>query len=430
MTTGASLRRTLRKLPACRLLSVQELDIIAAQILQKEYKSGDVLWRTGTELDFLGVIQSGEMVIERRIKGLWVRSVRLFAGDVVQSPISTGKDSHSIFLARASTDLSLWVLRKEYLANLPSTAAVLPAPPRLSTQKLIPNLLWSALVVFLIVFLSWHELSRILSGGLYFMSEKENQRTYDSEKTVRILGYAESLDPSAVFAHNREGYIWFQKNDLERAELAFSKGYQIDSANGPTLNNMAVTYFVTNRTQDSMVFQKNAVQNDPDNAIVRYNLGLILMQQGFNVDAIREFRQASYIDPSWALPCLEQGFAYLQMRDYMNAEQSARFTIRLDSNQKEAYLILGIALFNQGRNQEALDSIEYALQIDHGQRVAQFYKAMILSDLGQYDAALTILQELLDVSGDPKQVSRITAEIEQIYRTMQSSSLEFVKGGE
>lgn len=77
---------------------------------------------------------------------------------------------------------------------------------------------------------------------------------------------------------------------------------------------------------------QKAVQNDPDSAIARYNLGLVLLAQGYNnIEALREFREASYIDPTWVLPYLQQSFIHMKMQDYINAEQAAHTAIRLDS---------------------------------------------------------------------------------------------------
>jgi tetratricopeptide (TPR) repeat protein len=139
-----------------------------------------------------------------------------------------------------------------------------------------------------------------------------------------------------------------------------------------------------------------------------------LLEQGYNAEALREFREVSYIDPKWVLPYLQQGFIYIQMQDYVNAEQAARTAIRIDFTQQPSHLILAIALFNQHKNGEALKYMESALQMTPDDGVAKFYKALILRDLGEYDAALIILQQLLGSSNDPLQISRITAEIESL----------------
>lgn len=431
MTTSASLRKTLRKMPSFRSLSGHELDAIIAQMLCKEYKSGDILWHTGVRLDFLGIIQNGEIVIERRIKGVRIRSIRLVAGDIVQSPDSGNKNNHSVFLASAVTDVRLWVLQKKHLTNLFPHHSNLEHPPLHHKQRTVLNLLWDIFIVFLIIYLSWHDLSRVLSGSLYLISEQEKQSTYyDEGKAMQMLNYAEALDPSAVFAHNQEGYLWFQNNNLNRAQNAFIQATQIDRTNGPALNNLAVTYYLTGETQQSIAFQENAVRNDLDNAIVRYNLGLILTKQNIPTQAVLELKQASYINPKWVLPYLEQGFNYLQMQDYTNAEKSARSAIKLDSTQAVAHFTLGIALFNQGKNYEALNSIESTLWINPDNRVAQFYKALILINQKKHDAALKILQHLLDTSNDPQQTTRIKAEIEHIHRILQNPAPKLTKGGE
>ena len=78
-------------------------------------------------------------------------------------------------------------------------------------------------------------------------------------------------------------------------------------------------------------------------------------------------------------------------------------------------MLLGIALYNQGREAEALTSFTQALSLQPGNRTAAFYQALILGHLKQYDAALPVLQELLVSSTDPEESARIQAEIDALY---------------
>ena len=73
--------------------------------------------------------------------------------------------------------------------------------------------------------------------------------------------------------------------------------------------------------------------------------------------AIREFREASFIDPKAASPPLQAAYLSQQMGDYAGAEQRARSALQLDPSLASAHMLLGIALYHQGRESEALTSI-------------------------------------------------------------------------
>jgi tetratricopeptide (TPR) repeat protein len=237
---------------------------------------------------------------------------------------------------------------------------------------------------------------------------------------MTLLEYAEAIDHRADFAYNREGYLWFHHDNLRQAEAAFMKALNVNQANGSALNNQAVTYFTTGQIPQAALYQEKAAENDPDNAIVQYNLGLVMMKDNDSLEAIREFREASFINPTWALPYVQQGFLYNQLGDYVNAAKAASTAVSLDPSQQPAHLILAIALHNQGLDQDALKAVEDALQITPEDRVSRFYQARILKNLGDFDRAVAILNQLLESADDPQEVSRINAEIEAWHRDRQN----------
>ena len=420
MSTSISLRRSLRKIPAFRSWPGQELEKIIELIICKEYKPGDVLWRTSTRTDYLGIIRSGEVVLEHQIYGSIIRTTRLFAGDIVLPNNLKTANTHSVILTRAATEVKIYVLQMEQIDITQSRWSDVDVnlhPKDKHKQYSYWNRFWIALVAILIIFINWSDLTRIISGVLYLASSPTSQFGYDNQKYMMLLQYAETVDKGAVFAHNQEGYIWFHRNDLQNAEAAFVKAINIDLANGPPLNNLGVTYFVNKQTPQSIEYLQKAAQNDADSAIVRYNFGVALMKQNYYKEAISELKEASFIDSTWILPYIQLGFIYIETGDYVRAEQVARTAITLDVTQQSPHLILAIALYNLDKNQEALKSIENALKIEPNDRVSMFYKARILNNLGEFDTALSILDQLLKSTTDPAQIFRITEEIEALQRS-------------
>ncbi len=427
MATSASARGALRKIPALRSLSGQELEAIRDKLVYRSYRSGEVLWRTRERIGFFGFIQSGEIDIEYRIDGLLVRSTRLCAGDPLPARNMQGRSAHATLLARAVTDVRLVFmpdaqmekmepLRQGQSERVARAARSRPAAKAASRTWL--KGVWPFLLIMLVVGLARADIIRIASGLLYMASNHGGYYPPHDPRSMSLLKVAEQVDQGAAFAFNEEGYRWFQQERLPDAEAAFVQAVDRDPANAPALNNMAITYFTRGDLLQSAHYLQRAVEQEPDNATARYNLGIILMQQNDHAWAIREFREAGFIDPKAVSPHLQQAFLYIQIGDYVNAEQRARTAIQLDPSQSSAHLMLSIALYNQGRYTEALSSIADTLQLEPGDRVATFYQALILGRLGQYDVALPILEELLATSTDSQESTRISAEIEAIHRTL------------
>ena len=422
MSTSVSLRKTMRRLPVFTSLSGRTLDAIIAQMICQEYKPGEVLWRTGHDLDFLGIIQSGEIIVEYRFHGQVVRSVTLQAGKTIEPHDLKAKKHGESLLARASTKVRLYALRKEQITEFQLDWLVSRKNSLLSSPFMrVASWAFTAVTAITILLLGWQDLSRILSGSLFLFSEQVLQFKSDYQSTMQLLKYAEVLDKTAAFPHAKEGLIWYSQDNFEHAEASFLNAVNADLSNGPALNNLAVTYFTRREFHQALSYQQRAAQANPDNTITHYNLGLLFIQEDDLPNAIREFKEASYIDPTWGLPYKQRAYIYLQMRDYPSAEKEAGITIRLIPDDQASHVIHAIALYNQGKDQNALEAIENAIEITPEDEISRFYKALILVRLNNFDESLLLLQQLLDESNDPQQISRITAEINGVQRSIQST---------
>ena|GEM_PF-1153335 len=417
MTTSIALRHTLRKIPELRSLTSEQLDSVMDQMVSKEYKAGEVLWRAGNHVDFLGVIQSGELSIEFRNNRSITRSARLTAGDYIKPRNLQHINLRSSVMARARSDVRLYVLRIEILSRIMPNLVFYDqnsfAP--YNHLYLVWNRLWTVFVTLLILFLTQADLSRILSGILSIASSRTNANLYVYQDALGFLRLAETLDPDAAFAYNQEGYLWYQQNNSELAKAAYTNALVIDERNSPALNNLAALFYMEGQYQQSVTIQQKAVQSDPDRALIRYNFGLALASQDHNLEAVRQFKEATYIEPKWSLPYIQQAFIYLKLQDYMNAGTAASVAAQLDPAQQSAHLILAIALFNQNDNEGAIRSIEHALEISPADRVSLFYEALILRRLGEPADALLVLNQLFDSTDNSDEADRISAEITAIY---------------
>ena len=420
MSTNASLRRSLRETPGLAALSSQALDRLIHQMDCKKYRPDDVLWRTGHNIDFLGVIQSGEVLVERHMKNQVIHSTRLQAGDVVKPGDLKCKENHSYILARAVTDVKFFVLQKEQIAEFQLALPILENISSSPSWNSRLNILLIAMVIFTILIVCWKDLSRIASAGLFYISDQTKISSPDYLNSLRLLQYAKLADPTAAFPYNAEGDIWFGQNNLSRAEMALNNAIIIEQNNAYALNNLGVLYFKTENFQQALFNQRKAVQFEPNNPVVHYNLGVNLMQNQSVPEAIREFKEVSHIAPSWDLPYLQLAYLHIEMQDFDTAEQDAQKAINLEPAQQTSHLLLAIALYNQGRYQEALKSIEKALQINHDNDVARFYQVLVLIRIKKFDDALLILQQLLNSTDDQQKISRITAEINGLQRMMQN----------
>jgi tetratricopeptide (TPR) repeat protein len=398
-------RRLLRRIPTLRDLSSRELEDVQKRMVFRSYEAGEVIWRTRGPLRFNGYIQSGEIELEYRVDGFPIRTTRLGAGDPLPPRLLRSRMSHATAIARAVTDVRLKILPEPQLVKPLATVS----GPRWMYW------LWPVLLLLLVIALARGDIARIASGLLYLSSTQFENAALQNPRSMSLLEAAQKVEPGAAFAYNEEGYRWFQQNQKWDAAAAFDAALARDPASPPALNNLGVTYFSQDDLPRAARYLQQAVGQDPNNGITRYNLGILLMQLQDPSGAIREFREAGFIDPKAASPPLQEAYLYQQMGDYADAEQRARLALQLDPSLAPAHMLLGIALYNQGRESEALTSFTQALSLQPGNRTAAFYRALVLGHLQQYDAALLILEELLVSSTDPEESARILAEIDALY---------------
>lgn len=399
-------RRVLRRIPILRNLSSRELEDVQKRMALRSYEAGEVIWRTRGPLRFSGYIQSGEIELEYRVDGIPVRKTRLGTGDPLPPRLLRSRMSHETAIARAITDVRLKILPEAHLVPPPITVSGL--------RRMY--WLWPLLLLLLVIVLARDNIARIASGFLYLSSTEGENAALQNPSSMSLLEAALKVEPGAAFAYNEAGYRWFQQNQKSDASAAFDAALARDPTSVPALNNLGITYFSQGDLPQAARYLQQAVGQEPDNAIIHYNLGILLMQLQDPSGAIREFRESAFIDPKAVAPLLQEAYLHQQLGNYADVEQRARLALQLDPSLATSHLLLGIALYNQGKEAEALTSFTQALSLQPGNRTAAFYRALILGHLKQYDAAVPALQELLLSSIDPAESDRIRVEIDALYR--------------
>ncbi len=299
MASSISERRTLRRIPLLRGLSSRELESVQDRMVYRSYQAGEVIWRSHRPVGFTGFVQSGEIELEYRVDGRLVRTTRLCTGDLLPRTQQSWRPHDSV-IARAVTDVRLGILPDVRSGQSAGEARSRPATAAPGRNWL--NWFWPLLLLLLVAVLARDDLVRITSGLFYLASNQD-------PGTMRLLQAAQKVDGGAAFAYNEEGYRWFQQDRLPDAEAAFTQAVETDPANAPALNNLAITDFTRGNLLPAARYMQRAMEENPDNPIARYNLGIILMRLNDPLGAIREFREAGFIDPGAASPCSAAGLS-------------------------------------------------------------------------------------------------------------------------
>ncbi|MEZ4706889.1 MAG: tetratricopeptide repeat protein [Caldilineaceae bacterium] len=256
-------------------------------------------------------------------------------------------------------------------------------------------------------------LLRVIVGILYLQADRY-QAQADLPSAINLLEYAKPVAPNRAQPHNKLGFIHILRGDELAGRYEFEDALAADLTFGPALNNLGVLQYGDHQGQDALLYLARAVESAPDNAQVRYNLGVTLRAQGDVLEAERAYKEASRIKPDWILPHLELSQLYLAREDWELAIRAANQMLELDPQSYPAHLVYIYAQYAQKNFVESRAAAEKALAIFPNDATLKFYEALSMHDLGQSTAALNLLQTTYLLTDQPQLRARIANEMRAI----------------
>ena len=147
---------------------------------------------------------------------------------------------------------------------------------------------------------------------------------------------------------------------------------------------------------------RQALAEDPNEAVGHAFLSLCLNNRDQHVDALKSADEAIRLNPDSAFAHSVRAYALLGLKQLREAEASAYESIRLDPNSAESRVLLGQIAIARQKPTEALEAADRALQLD-GQSVdARNIRALALTQLGRKkEAAQTLGEALAEDPEDP-----------------------------
>ena len=132
-------------------------------------------------------------------------------------------------------------------------------------------------------------------------------------------------------------------------------------------------------------------------------LGVAYMNQQLPEKAQHAFAQANHADATRVIPLVNEGLAYLYLRQLPEAKVILKQATVQDPRSVRAWYSLGIAAFTEGDQAGALDAFQHAAQLDPGDADTRYFLGTILSGDKHYVDAIT--QFTLAVKANPLHAS-------------------------
>jgi len=217
-----------------------------------------------------------------------------------------------------------------------------------------------------------------------------------------ILWGCTATEEYYTFSGSRSVTDWFikgnQLRDNDSNELAimcFDKAIELDSSYAPAIVNKGFCLKSLGRYDEALEAFGNASSIDPLQPGVWYEIGEILLERGNTDKAMNAYNTSIELDPDYAYSWIRKGSILRRAGMYQDAINCFDEAIRCYnagymSDTKEAKVPLylkGIALFDQGKYDEAIMAYDEAISLDPKYAAAWYYKNLSLQELNRITEA-------------------------------------------
>ena len=235
---------------------------------------------------------------------------------------------------------------------------------------------------------------RFLDAYSFLRAGMANERTGNYPGAVRAYQRGLEVEPDNVELLNAMGFALFQQGSSEEAMVVLEKALAIDPGHWKAHNNMALASIDMGEFALAEAHYLESLAIEPQAAI--YNdLGFVLERQGLAEDAAAAYRKALKLDPESASAHYNLGASLVRGGDFAAAE--THFLAALEkSPSTQAWSGLGIAQSQQGREEEAIDSLRAAINADRSNAAAYDALGTILVGQGRPDEAVAVYQALIE----------------------------------
>jgi len=157
------------------------------------------------------------------------------------------------------------------------------------------------------------------------------------------------------------GAVNQQQGLLADAEYSYKMALEINSNNALINFNLGIMLGGQSRLEEAQSYYKQAINIQPDLVAAQVNLGSIFHSIGKSQEAAICYRKALKINPNHVVANSNLGIILLETGDFSDAEVYCKKAIEIDSNYADAYNNLGLILSRMGRFTEAESAYDKAL---------------------------------------------------------------------
>ena len=149
--------------------------------------------------------------------------------------------------------------------------------------------------------------------------------------------------------------------------------------------------------ENSSILFKRGLDVNFNSSDSHYNLGVVLVKQGKNKEAITCYSNAIRIKPDFVQVYNNMGLVLEKLKRYKEAISYYSNAIRLKPGFSKVYNNMGLVLYRQGKYEEAVACYLKAIRLNPAYTIALFNMGVALEKQGKYISAMTYYSEALQI---------------------------------
>ena len=160
------------------------------------------------------------------------------------------------------------------------------------------------------------------------------------------------------------------------------------------------TYLNTKRYQEALLAFEQAIQLDPNDAVIYNGKGLALSSLNRYGEALAAYEQAIQLNPGFENAYINKAYVLYKLRRHLEALTDCERAIQLGPNNASFHNLKGLVLSDLNRYGEALAAYEQAIRLDPNITIAYNNKSSLLYSLKRYQEAIVSCEHAIGL--DPR----------------------------
>jgi tetratricopeptide (TPR) repeat protein len=150
---------------------------------------------------------------------------------------------------------------------------------------------------------------------------------------------------------------------------------------------------VAERPFEAIEAYSGAIARQPDSMLAHYKRGAVYQSQNELEAAMRDFRSAADLDPSWLRALESLGDVNFALGRHDRAVERYEAFVALDERNPRVLYKLGLARYRAGRGKEVMPPLQQAISLEPAMGEAHYVMGLAQRDLGQLVPARKSLEE-------------------------------------